>query len=371
MEDPAFIPVKYEKGSGLVKYLFDVKKYKPVKLTQTGKKSTDLGVLKVLIREQGAKQLRHLIEVSQIDKRLNTYVDGYEKWIGSDGRVHPSYLNTITSSGRLSSRNPNGQNIPRDKAIRNFFGAPPGFKFIEGDLSQIEVRIVVSLADEKVGIAGYLAGFDLHHLTAQAITGKHDVSDGDRTKAKSVNFALLYGGSAETIRDYARNTYGLEFSLREAKDFCKTFFDTYPKILDWHKRCQQELIENHGWVESASGHVSFYEDWNNPEEGKRRHANNAAINMRGQGPAAYIMTHLLSLTQRGFQAGAIQADVVGTVHDSMLIEAHQDSWEDSIHCVQGQIRHIESWIKPWFRVPLVIDFTAGQKWGELESWPPA
>src|SRR5690606_17500218 len=144
----------------------------------------------------------HLLLIKEIDKIVSTYLTAYDKHVGQDSRLRSNYTITFTDSGRSSSRNPNLQNIPRKKEIRDLFGVPPGCVLLESDLSQIEFRIMVSLAKDANGIAGYLRGEDAHTLTARSFSP--NPTKEHRTWAKAINFALLYGGDWWNVQRSAR-----------------------------------------------------------------------------------------------------------------------------------------------------------------------
>ena len=189
--DPHFIPDEMESGKGLHRYLFEIHKLPVVGRTETDAPSTDESAIRQWIAA-GAAYLKPLLAMREIDKRLTTYLMGYDKhrdpW---DGRIHSDYTQTLTDTGRASSRNPNLQNIPREPEIRDLFGVPDGWTLIEADLNQMEFRIMVCLAKDETGINGYLRGEDAHTLTARNFAkDPAKPTKEERSRAKPINFCV-------------------------------------------------------------------------------------------------------------------------------------------------------------------------------------
>lgn len=197
-EDPRFVPTFHDSGKGLHQYLFKILGVSGERKTDKGNFSTDDSALKAWVR-QGFSPLRHLLALRKIEKFQSTYLWGMEKHIGPDSRVHSQFTTTFTDSARSSSRGPNIQNIPRDKEIRDLFGAPPGFVLLESDLSQIELRIMFCLAGDPVGIAAYNQGLDAHILTARSFCAGSEPTKEERTWAKVINFALCVPMDTEIL----------------------------------------------------------------------------------------------------------------------------------------------------------------------------
>lgn len=393
-EDPYFDPKVYVTDKGfkdLDFYLYQVRKFPVLNYTEKDQKpSTDDATIKELIRldgkiyngqlVQGTKCLEHCLKVKGIDKRRSTYILALPKHVTTRRRIHSNYNNTVTSTGRLSSTSPNMQNNPRNSReyknqIRWLFGAPPGSKFLGGDFSQIELRIAMCLAGDPTGIQMYRDGGDAHATTGNsmiALKGLVNVSDElfkeYRTKAKPVNFGLIYGGGWEGLQAYAANQYGVMLSDAEAKEWVRIFFQTYSKLPEWHAKEIQKLRENKGYLESAVGHVWYYPDWDSPNQGVREHAERSAINCTCQGPAGYFMIYLIYLCQQEFwkkdiRANGLQsAEVVLTVHDSLEIEVNQDQVVDALAIVNNCLHVVSDWIKDWFTVPLILDTKVVEVW---------
>lgn len=386
-ESPDFHRRSYitEKGfRDLDYYLYEIKKYPVLSKTKVEEKpSTDDATIKELVR-QGATELNHCLTIKNIDKRRSTYILAYPKLVAPDRRIHASYHTTRVATGRLSSSDPNMQNIPRPEEqwknqIRWLFGSAPGNKMLFGDFSQIELRVAMSLARDPVGLEVYRTGGDIHIQTAKFILGDEPADpklwkkkgtkwEVARTKAKSANFALLYDGTGFTVQQYAMNEFGLMMSNEDADRWHAGFFETYPALHPWHELERQKLRENKGYVESAVGHVWYYKDWDSADHVTREHEERAAINMTCQGPAAYSMTYLIYLCQQAFWKSGIRAnglahaEVVQSVHDSLAVEVDEEQVDPATAIVRHSLQQVAFWIKDWFLVPLVLDMEMGTVW---------
>lgn len=388
IDDPDFNPENFRNekgeisptGKALTEYLYTTKGLPVInKTAKKGEPQTDDATVKIFIRDHGATYLRHLVEWKVLDKRENTFISPVPKLIEEDGRIHPSFLTTTTDTFRLSSRNPNFQNQPRSRDIRWMYGARPGWWFGEGDLSQIELRIAVSLANDTFAIAEYNRGVDLHMRTARIITGKEHPSGEERTTAKSVNFALVYGGGAEGLVQYAWNEYGIILSLEDARKFVHLFFhEIVPALPAWHNATRQELFANKGHALNAAGHYKYYEGWDSPHDADREHIVRSHLNSKCQGPAAVLLNYILILTQQRIMEMKLPAVITGTVHDSVHWESDPEVFDEVVHLFQASVVKVAAWASSWFKVPLVMDFKRGnceipdgQTWGTLKDYKPA
>ncbi len=365
-EDPEFIPTVHNTGKGLAKYLFEIKRLPDDRKTPSGKPAMDEGAIKEWIRG-GASYLKHLLKLRGMEKIESTYLRGYKKQLGSDSRLHSSFTNTFTDTARSSSRKPNVQNVERSKPVRNLFGAPPGELLMESDFSQMEFRIMVCLARDLSGIEAYQQGLDAHTLTAQSFAP--DPTDEHRTWAKVINFALLYGGDAYKVQQWARDQYGLDWSFKQAEQFVEIFFQTYPMIPQFHTDCDIRLTENRGWFTSVTGHNFHYRDWDHPNTAKRDHAFRAHINSQAQGPAAQITFMTMFHADRLLlERGMGDIKMVNTVHDSILTEIPSEELIGPITAAIEDGRDIAyEWVKDWMIVPLLMDHKIGPSWGAMKE----
>lgn len=372
-EDPEFIPSTHESGKGLMEYLFKIRQLPVISQTEKGAAVTDQGAVKQWIHNHGATYLKHLLTIREIDKYLSTYLEAYEGIMDARSRIHPRHWLTTTDSSRPSCREPNVYNIPRDRLIRDLFGCPPGSVLVESDLSQIEFRIMVCLAKDENGIAGYLRGDDAHTMTARTIAGVDKPTKEQRSLAKPVNFGTLYGGSEYMLQQYAFNEYGVVWTIDEARGFRNNFMATYPRIPEFHRASERKLVFNRGNFESVTGHVFYYDDWNNEDKGRRDHAVRSAINAEAQGPASNICFYIAVLARRLLdQRGFASARFVNSVYDSIMTEVPQPKWIPDIIATMNEATAMAyEWVRPWFIVPLVIEHATGESWGSLEEWKVA
>lgn len=373
-EDPGFRPDMVS-GNALQEYVTEHLGLPVLESNQRGAK-LDEGIIKRYIGEHGATILEHLLTWRGLDKQRSTYLDPYypdsnNTLIGVDGYVHPHYVYTGTDSFRRSCRQPNYQNQPREKMIRRMWAARPGHTFMQADFSQIELRIGVSLAKSLPAIQKYNEGIDLHYQTAQIISRKKDPGKEDRTKAKSVNFALLYGGSPGGLQEYAYNNYGIRLSDTEAKEFFHLFFNEVVPGLDaWHQMLRHEINANQGHLRQATGHHHYYSNWNSDSPGARAHAERSYINATCQGTAAAIACYTLIIADQDLvEHPDCNSFITGDVHDAAHVQVPDDPEQLLMtrEVFDGAVRQVHEWVSPWFLVPLVLDYEVGPSWGDLSD----
>lgn len=361
--DPQFIPEVHESGKGLAEYLFAIKSLPILQTTETGEPSVERTIIRRLI-QGGAPYLQHLLTIREIDKVESTFLTPYDGHIGTDSRVHSQYTNTWSDTGRPSSRAPNLQNIPKRPGVRDLFGVPPGSLLGDSDLSQIEFRIMVSLAKDENGIAGYLRGDDAHLMTASTFAA--NPTKADRTIAKPVNFGMLYGGGPAVIQRTALEWYGQDWEWKRCQDFALGFMRLYPRIPEFHRACQEKLVRNRGWFESVTGHCFHYQGWDAKDQGAREHAVRSAVNSEAQGPAAQICFHIMGQAHYLFVRRKLPARFVNTVHDSILWELSEPARLNDVLEAMEEARTLAyEWVRAWFLVPLVIEHEVGERWGSL------
>lgn len=375
-EDPEFDPEEHISGDGFIDYVYSIRDLPVITRTEKDQKpATDKDTIKELIRDHGADFLEHRLEYQRIDKQISTFVEPYASGKVLDPyteRVRSDFLNCFTRTGRTSSRNMNVQNIPRDPIIRKLFGAPPGKVFLEADLSQIEIRIAMSLAKDPVGLEAYQKGSDLHAQTAQKMAerkGMETFTKEMRSNAKVTNFSLLFRGSVGTVKNYAFSNFGVNYTWDEAEEFYDTFFSTYTELSKWHQEVVDELRQNRGRIETALGFQRYLDWWDSPEEWKREKAEREAINFTVQSNNAFITLLILYLCQQKIRERGLYPEVmtVNTVHDSCIFEVPENMVDTVIEIGKEATAEVEEWISDWFLVPLVMDFACGPSWGELEE----
>lgn len=178
-------------------------------------------------------------EYRAAEKLVSTYGEKWEKHIAPDGRVYAGWRQCGTITGRMASGGPNMQNVPRKKDYRRCFTAPPGRALVKADYSQIELRIAARIARERNMLEAYRRGDDLHTMTARSMTGKAEVSAEERQMAKPVNFGMIYGLGAASLKAKAKAEYGLDVTEADARKYRDAFFRAYPGIESWHQQIRQ------------------------------------------------------------------------------------------------------------------------------------
>ncbi len=329
--------------------LFEKLKLPKIKRTKTGY-STDVEVLTELskVHPLPAK----ILEYREIFKIKSTYVDGLKRYIGSDGRIHPTFSQTTTATGRLSCLNPNLQNIPArgilGKKVRECFVAPEGYKIVSFDYSQIELRILAHLSgDENLREIFYRNG-DIHTETARALFGKEDISEDERRVAKTVNFGIIYGISP----------YGLSKSIgvdqETAKEIIRKYYERFPKVKIWHEEVI-EFASKNGFVQTLLGRRRYiFADPKVNDEYRR-----IAINTPVQGSAADLIKKAMIEIYQIIKDK--RSKMVLQVHDELVFEIHEDEMD-----IIPKIKEImEGAIK--LEVPVVVEFGIGENWAQAKG----
>jgi len=346
--------------------LFKKLKFKPVKKTKTGF-SVDHSVLVKLAETQKCGLAKYLVKVRKLEKALSTYVDKIPKMVGPDGRLRGGFNIVGTRTGRLSSQNPNLQNIPRDKDIKKMFVVPEGYKLLNIDASQAELRVGCSIANEPTMIKAYNEGADIHTLTASKTLNKavEDVTKSDRQKAKGVNFGFIYGASAEGFMYYAESTYGLKLNLEECEEFRRRFFNVYSGFLSWYRRTAMS-VRTKGFIEYPTGrfarfpHAKGVSD--TPKDVLRK-----AVNYPVQGSSSDIILFTMGCLRKFLSKTKVDAKIIITVHDSIVLEV-KDGMEQVIVDEVNRIAGVDvPKYFPWLKVPMLFDHAVGTSWGDLNE----
>jgi DNA polymerase-1 len=339
--------------------LFEKLKLPVVKRSKTGP-STDEEVLNALAEKH--KLPRLLLEYRQLAKLKNTYVDPLPGLVDEKtGRVHTSFNQAATETGRLSSSNPNLQNLPVKtevgRIIRKAVVAPPGQMLISCDYSQVELRILAHLAQDENLSRAFLAGKDIHCATAALIYGtpEAEVPGEMREAAKRVNFGIVYGLTA----------YGLSRDLgippQEAQAFIDAYFLRYPKVQDYI-RSQIELCRKEGFVKTLLGRRRYLPEINNKNQAVRQFAERQAVNTPIQGSAADLIKLAMLELHRAIGQKGLKARMVLQVHDELVFEAPQ---EETAQLRQLAKEKMEGALK--LSVPLKVDIKQGKNWLEMEE----
>lgn len=317
----------------------------------------------VLVNYVGNPVVDDLLEYRRLTK-LETFIKSWEE-IQVDNRIYPSF-NITARTGRTTCNNPNLQNIPQDKNVRNLIEARPGWKTIEVDFSQAELRVASMFSGDENMQHAYQSGSDLHSKTTELLFG--DTSNlskqeqkRKRTYSKSANFGFLYGMSAKTFVDYAKS-YGLNITEEYSEELRNNFFQAYPRLLPWHEECKNYTRKN-GYTWSPIGRKRFLPDINSSNWSKRGQAERQSINSGVQGFASDMCISALSDIVFSDIIDHERCLVLGSVHDAILFEVRDDYVEEVAPIIKDMMEHpsiIEGIDIP---VPMVADVEIHQAWG--------
>lgn len=335
--------------------LFEKLKLPVIKRTKTGP-STDATVLEELAA-QGHALPRLLLEYRQIDKLKGTYVDALPQLVNPEtGRIHTSFNQTVAATGRLSSSDPNLQNIPvrteQGAEIRKGFIPADGYLFLAADYSQIELRILAHLSGDPAFVEAFRRGVDIHRQTAALVFDvlPEDVTPQMRAAAKTINFATIYG-----IGPFAL-AQRLGTSVAEARNFIDQYFERFPGV----RRYLDEQIAHareHGYVETLSGRRRYIPEIRSDNFSVRQFGERAATNAPVQGTAADIIKLAMIDIHRELNAAGAGARMLLQVHDELVFEVPRDEIEETRELV---VRLMESAFE--LDVPLVVDTGVGENW---------
>ncbi|NDV47384.1 DNA polymerase I [Paludibacter sp. 221] len=325
--------------------------------TKSGQYSTSEDVLEKLRSKHPI--VGKILEYRGLKKLLSTYIDALPLLINSKtGKVHTSYNQTVTSTGRLSSSNPNLQNIPiRDsqgKEIRKAFIPEKDCMFFSADYSQIELRIMAHLSEDKNMLDAFNSGYDIHTATAAKIfkVPLNEVTSGMRRKAKTANFGIIYGISAFGLADR------LNISRTEAKELIDGYFETYPSVKLYIENTVKKAKEN-GYVETLLGRKRFLPDINSQNSIVRNYAERNAINAPIQGTAADIIKIAMVRIQKRIETEKIKSEMIMQVHDELNFNVLKPELEKVRKLV---IEEMEQAFM--LAIPLVADCGVGDNWLE-------
>ena len=322
--------------------------------------------------EEWSKEGKHeildvLLRYNKLTKQLQ-FVNLWEELSQYDGKLHPSF-NITADTGRTTCKNPNIQNVPQESSLRNVITCSKGRKFIEVDMSQAELRVASIFSEDENMIHAYQSGSDLHQKTMELIKGGKKPKDAQeakrwRTESKSCNFGLLYGMSAKTYQEYAKG-YGMNITLEEAEDIREAFFESYPKLLDMHKKFV-EYAKKYGYTYSPIGRKRFLpnlksRNWKDVSEAERQ-----AINTPVQGFASDLVISALADILEDESLDKSKYKIIGSVHDAILVEADEDVVEEYAKKVKEHMENpsVLEICDIEITVPLVADIEIGSAWGK-------
>lgn len=337
--------------------LYEKQKLPILKKTPKGAPSTNEEVLAELALDYPLPKL--ILEYRGLAKLKSTYTDKLPLMINpATKRVHTSYHQAVTATGRLSSSDPNLQNIPvrndEGRRIRQAFIAPKGYSIVAADYSQIELRIMAHLSGDKGLLNAFANGLDIHRATASEVFGTalDKVTSEQRRSAKAINFGLIYGMSA----------FGLSRQLNiprsESQKYMNLYFERYPGVQDYMERTRQQAAE-HGYVSTLDGRRLYLPDIHSRNAMARKGAERAAINAPMQGTAADIIKKAMIAIDDWLQKDAPQVKMIMQVHDELVFEIHDSVIEESISKIKTLMEGCME-----LHVPLQVDIGTGMNWDE-------
>ncbi|HUU66886.1 MAG TPA: DNA polymerase I [Methyloceanibacter sp.] len=340
--------------------LFDKMSLSGGRRTKTGAWSTDAAALEELAA-QGHDLPRKVLDWRLVAKLKSTYTDALPTYIHPEtGRVHTSYALAATTTGRLSSVEPNLQNIPvrtaEGRSIRKAFVADKGKKLISADYSQIELRVLAHMADTPTLRQAFADGLDIHAMTASEMFGVpiEGMDPGVRRKAKAINFGIIYGISAFGLANQ------LGIGRGEAGDYINTYFERFPGIKDYMEAMKVEA-RRAGYVKTLFGRRIHYPEINTRNPSLRGNYERAAINAPIQGSAADIIRRAMIRMAAALEEAGLQARMLLQVHDELIFEAREDEADKTMEVARAIM---ENAAEPALRlrVPLKVDARAADNW---------
>ncbi len=337
--------------------LFEKLEIPSAKKTKTGQYSTAESVLQELAEEYTLPKL--ILEHRSLSKLKSTYTDKLPLQINEKtGRVHTSYNQTVAATGRLSSTDPNLQNIPvrseEGRRIRQAFIAPEGYKMLAADYSQVELRIMAHLSGDENLLKAFAEGIDVHRATAAEVFGValDEVEVEQRRAAKAINFGLIYGMSAFGLAKQ------LNIGRYEAQDYIDVYFTRYPGVKAYMD-LTREQAHDQGYVETVFGRRLYLPEINSRNGQRRQYAERTAINAPMQGTAADIIKRAMITVDAALSASKIDAKVVMQVHDELVVEVLEKDVEALADLLRMEMEQAAS-----LEVPLVVDIGIGDNWDE-------
>ena len=298
-----------------------------------------------------------VMEYREVSKLLNTYIIPLPDLADEDGRVHTTFTQNVTATGRLSSVNPNLQNIPvrteEGKRIREGFIAEAGNKLIQADYSQFELRLAAVLSEDAALIADFNSGVDIHAKTAADVFNIpiEKVTKNQRRMAKTINFGILYGMGARSLAEQTKT------SIKEASKYIADYFEVRKPIRVYLDRVLAQA-RTEGFVETYYGRRRPTPDVKAPNFFIRQMAERAACNMPIQGTEADLMKRAMIRVEKELPEGA---ELVMQVHDSLIVEAEKEKEEE----VKEILKRIMEGVAPELKIKLAVDVKSGRNWGEI------
>ncbi len=326
-----------------------------IKKTPKGQPSTAEPVLQELALDYPLPKV--IMEYRGLSKLKSTYTDQLPEQVHeSTNRVHTSYEQAVTATGRLSSQNPNLQNIPirteNGRRVRKAFIAPEGYKLIAADYSQIELRIMAHLSKDERLLSAFKAGEDIHRATAAEVFGVDvsEVRDDQRRSAKAINFGLIYGMSAFGLAQQ------LDIGRNDAQEYVDLYFERYPGVKEYMDRTRQ-LAADQGFVETLFGRRLYLPEINASNFQRRQAAERTAINAPMQGTAADIIKRAMIRVDEWLENDQVDARMIMQVHDELVLETLSTEIDTVAQTVSRMMSEAAE-----LSVPLVVECGIGDNW---------
>jgi len=337
--------------------LFEKQGIKPLKKTPGGAPSTSEEVLEELALDYPLPKV--ILQYRGLAKLKSTYTDKLPLMINpKTGRVHTSYHQAVTATGRLSSTDPNLQNIPvrneEGRRIRQAFIAPDDYVIMSADYSQIELRIMAHLSRDKGLLTAFAEGKDIHRATAAEVFGLplESVSGEQRRSAKAINFGLIYGMSAFGL------SRQLNIPRKESQKYMDLYFERYPGVREYMDRTRQQAKEQ-GYVETLDGRRLYLPDIKSSNAARRAGAERAAINAPMQGTAADIIKRAMIAVDAWLEKEQPRVKLIMQVHDELVFEVHKDdvaAVSEKVHELMENSMRLD--------VPLLVEVGSGENWDQ-------
>ncbi|QHQ62109.1 DNA polymerase I [Anaerocolumna sedimenticola] len=327
------------------------------KKTKTGY-STSADILDKLVQEHPVVSM--ILEYRQLTKLKSTYADGLATYIGNDERIHGKFHQTIAATGRISSTEPNLQNIPirmeLGREIRKVFIPEDGYIFLDADYSQIELRVLAHMSEDERLIAAYREAQDIHRITASQVfhTPLDEVTPLQRSNAKAVNFGIVYGISSFGLGQ------GLNISRKEAEDYINRYFETYPRV----KQYLDDLVLNgkkNGYVTTLFGRRRPIPELSSSNFMQRSFGERVAMNSPIQGTAADIIKIAMIRVNERLKELKLRSRLILQIHDELLIEAHKEEIEEVSSILKEEMQKAAN-----MSIPLEVEVKTGTNWYEAK-----
>lgn len=337
--------------------LFDKMMLPGAKKTKTGY-STNVDVLNKLKNDYPI--VANVLDYRQVAKLKSTYADGLASYISSDGRIHGTFNQTITATGRISSTEPNLQNIPMrtdlGRSIRKVFIPKEGCVFVDADYSQIELRILAHFSKDEKLIHSFRENDDIHTLTASQVfhVPVNEVDASMRRHAKAVNFGIVYGISAFGLSE------DLNISRQEASEYMERYFATYPGVKAFQETVVSEAKKS-GITKTLYGRIRPIPEIHSSNFMQRNFGERIAMNSPIQGTAADVIKIAMIRVYDRMKKEGLQSSLILQIHDELLIEAYKDE-VDTVKCIlQEEMMHAAD-----LAVPMIVEACVGNNWYEAK-----